>query len=198
MIDNEKFNSVLENGETIRWSGVARPYSLFDESRKKATILSVCYAVAWAVISIGGYYAAIASSGAEAKLGLVLFLLAISLLIIWMPVSDRSKIKKLLYAITDKRVIIGSSENTPPITMPIADIDAIRLDQGDNGNCHIRMGSSIFKAASRKLPGLAYSGKYVHENDDKKYTGLLFFNVSAEDGKKISTLLEPGISAAKA
>lgn len=197
MIDNEKLNTMLENGETIQWSGVARPYSVFDETRKKGTILSVCIALAWAALSIGGYYAAIASSGAEAKTGLVLFLLAISFFILWMPLSDKGKIKKLLYAITDKRVIIGTSENNPPITMPIADIDAIRLDNADNGNCHVRMGSTVFKAAPRKLPGLAYSGKYIHENDAKKYTGLLFYNVSAEDGKAISTLLEPAISSAK-
>ena len=197
MINNEKINSVLEKGETIKWSGVPRPYALFDESRKKATIFTLCCAAAWAVLTMGGYYAVTASSGGDVKSGVMIFLLAISLLIIWMPVSDKGKIKKLQYAITDKRVLIVSGENSNQIAMPIAYIDAVRVDKGDNGNCHVMVGSSVFKASPRKLPGLAYLGKYTGESDNKKYTGLVLFNVSDGDGKAASSLLESAISSAK-
>lgn len=198
MIDNEKLNSVLEQGETVKWSGVSQPYSLFDETRKKSTIFTLCCAAAWAVLTMGGYYAVTASSGAEVKLGVMLFLLATALLIIWMPISDKGKVKKLLYAVTDKRVLIVSKENTNQGAMSFANIDAVRVDKGDNGNCHVMVGSSVFKASPRKLPGLAYLGKFVGESDNKKYTGLVFFNVSADDAKTASNLLESAISSAKA
>lgn len=198
MIDNEKLNSALEKGETIKWTGVAQPYGLFDESRKSSTITSIVCALAWAVLSMGGYYALTRSNGADIKTGVMIVLLAISFIILWMPISDKSKIKKLTYAITDKRAIIVSKENNNPIAMNFADIDAIRTDKGDNGNSSVRVGSAVFKAAPRKLPGLAYHGEFVSQNDNKTYTGLVFFNVSAEDGRTISNLLEPAISAAKA
>lgn len=195
MIDNEKFKSVLENGEVIKWSGVPQPYSLFDESRKKSTIFSISCAAVWAILTMGGYYAVTASSGGEIKLGVMIFLLATALLVVWMPISDKGKIKKLLYAVTDKRVLVVSKENSNQIAMPIAKIDAVRVDKADNGNCHVMVGSPVFKASPRKLPGLAYLGKYTGESDNKTYTGVVLFNVSDADGKAISKLLEPALSA---
>lgn len=198
MNDNEKLNSALEQGETIKWSGVPQAYSLFDESRKKSTIFTVCCAAAWAVLSIGGYYAAVASSNADIKTGVIVFLLATACLIVWMPISDKGKVKKLTYAVTDKRVLIVSKEDRNPIAMPFSDIDAIRVDKADNGSCNVRVGSSTFKTSLRKLPSLAYLGRFTLENDNKSYTGLALFNVKDEDGKKISNLLEPAIASAKA
>lgn len=183
---NEKLNQLLENGETIQWSGVPQPYSIFDPSRKASTITTLCVALLWTIISVGGYYA----SGTEIKTGIVIFFLAISAIIVWMPISDKGRIKKLLYGITDRRVIVTAQENSDPITMPIADIDDIRIDEGDNGNCHVRVGSRVFKASAKKLPGLAYRGEYDDQDGKKKYKGLVLFNVTAKDGKTIESLLK--------
>ncbi|MDR1534149.1 MAG: hypothetical protein LBU64_03515 [Planctomycetota bacterium] len=192
MNKNEKLNNVLEKGETIRWVGAPRPYGLFDESRRGSTIMTICWALAWAVVSIWGYHAMTASSGAEIKTGVVIFLAGVSLMIVLMPVMDKRKVQKLLYAITDKKVNIISEENDNPISIPLADIDDIRVDKGDKGNCHVRVGSAVFKASVKKLPGLAFRGEFVSRDDGKKtYKGLVFFNVSAEDGKTIGKLLKP-------
>ncbi len=193
---NEKLNKALEEGEVIRWSGITQPYSLFDEGRKTGTIISLCWALGWAIVSIGGYYLATRSNGAEISTGVILFCIGISLIIVWMPISDKSKVKKLSYAVTDKKVIIVSKENDTPLTMPLADIDDIRIEKGDNGNCHVRVGSPVFKMSQRKLPVLAYRGEYVDEDGKKIYKGLGFFNVTAEDGKAISKLLKPALASA--
>ncbi len=196
MIATEKLNKTLEEGEVIRWSGVTQPYSLFDASRKTGTIISLCWALAWAVLSIGGYYAVALSNGAEISKGVIIFCLGVSAIIIWMPISDKSKVKKLSYAVTDKKVVIVSKENDAPIIMPLAAIDDIRIDKGDNGNCHVRVGSPVFKISSRKLPVLAYRGEYVDQDGQKVYKGMGFFIVRAEDGKAISKLLKPTLSPA--
>jgi hypothetical protein len=192
MINNEKLNNILEKRETIRWSGIPLPYSLFDGSRKTSTLMSLYWALAWAILSILGYYAMTASSGAEIKTGVLIFLVGISIMIALMPVLDKGKIKKLSYAVTDKRAIIVSGENDNPIAMPLADIDDIRIDKTDNGNCHVRIGSPVFKMPVKKLPGLAFRGEFVDQDGKKKYQGLVFFNVSAEDAKMIGNLLKPG------
>jgi hypothetical protein len=156
----------------------------------------VCLAVALGIILAGGYYAINASRGTEIKTGIMLFCLCVPLIVVWMPISDQSKVKKLLYAVTDKMVLIVSKDNDKPLTMRLADIDAIRVDQSDKGNCHVRVASPVFKAALRKLPGLACRGEFVDQDGNKMYKGLVLFNVSAEDGKVISNLLQPAAASA--
>ena len=196
MINNEKLNNALEKGESIKWSGVPRPYSLFDESRKTSTLMYLFWALAWAILSIWGYYAMTASSGAEVKNGGLIFLVGVSILVALMPALDKGKIKKLTYAVTDKKAVIVSRENDSLMSMNLADIDDIRIDKTDNGKCHVRVGSSVFKASAKKLPGLAFRGNFGDHDGKKKYHGLVFFNVTAEDAETIGKLLKPGAARA--
>ena len=186
MINNDTLNKFLEDGETIRWSGASQPNSIFDSSRKTSTTISLCIAAAWAVISVGAYYA----SGADIKIGVVLFLLAISAIILWMPISDNLKIKKLLYGITDKNVFVVSPDNAEPIMLPLPNNDEFRIENADNGNYHVKVGVPTFKMSARKLAVSAYRGEYDNDEGRKVYTGLVFFNISAKDGKMAEDLLK--------
>ncbi|CAK7006774.1 MAG: hypothetical protein DELT_00271 [Desulfovibrio sp.] len=197
MSENTKLDSALEQGEIVRWSGAPQPYSLFDESRKSSTIITLCWALAWGVALVGGYYASSVSNGAEVKTGIMAFCVFIPLFVIWMPVSDRNKIKKLSYAVTDKRVIVLSEGESNPISMPLTDIDAMRIEDADNGNCHIRLGSSVFKASARKLPGLAYRGDFYAHDGERAYKGLVIFNIPEEDAETVLDLLKPTIPIAE-
>ena len=197
MNDNANLIKALEEGETIRWSGAPQPYGLFDESRKTSTLISLGWALAWGIILVGGYCALVASSkSAELMKGVIIFLVAVSILIALMPLFDKNKIKKLLYAVTDKKVIIASQGDNKLFTMLIADIDELRIDEAGNGNCHIRMGASAFKTSIRKLPLLALRGESVSQDNKEIFKGLVFFNVSPEDGKAIGRLLKPAIPPA--
>lgn len=186
MSDNTILNNLLEDGETLLWSGAPQPYGLFDESHKKSTITTICLALAWGVFFVGGYYALAVSKDVEIREGVMLFCASVPLFVIGMALSDKNKVKQLLYAVTDKRAIVVSDK---PISLCAADIDNIRVDKADNGNCHIRLGSPAFKASPRKLPLLAHRGEYKDQENDRIYTGLVFFNVSAEDEKIIRDLL---------
>ena len=53
MNDNVKLVNTLEKGEIIRWSGAPQPYSLFDDSRKTPTIISLCWALGTGIILAG-------------------------------------------------------------------------------------------------------------------------------------------------
>ena len=188
---NEKLNKFLEEGEIIRWSGAPKPYALFDETHKTSTIISLCWALLWGIILIGGYYALTVSHGQEIKKGVMAICAAITLMILWSPIADKNNIKKLLYAVTDKKAVIVSKEDDRACTMRIADIDELRADKTGNGNCHVRAGSSVFKASARKLIGLACRGEFDMDNNEKIFKGLVFYNVSAEDGATICKLLKP-------
>jgi len=195
MSDNSKLNTVLEEGETLLWSGVPQPYSLFDESHKKSTMITLGWALAWGILLVGGYYTLTATKDVEMRTGVMLFCMAVPLFIIGMAVTDKNKVQKLLYAVTDKRAIVLSDK---PIAMRIADIDAIRVDEADNGNCHIRVGSPACKASARKLPIMAFRGEFSGQDNNKVHSGMAFFNVSAEDEKTIRDLLKPGAAPVEA
>ncbi|MDL2285457.1 hypothetical protein LJB93_01785 [Desulfovibrio sp. OttesenSCG-928-F07] len=195
MSDNKRLNSALEQGEVVMWSGAAQPYSLFGNSYKKSTMITLCWALAMAIILVGGYCAVAISRNVELKTGVLLFCAAIPVFIVWRDISDKNKVKKLLYAVTNKRAIIIYKKT---ISIPLVRIDAVGIDQADDGNCHIKVGSSTLKASPRKLPFLAYNGDFKGQETEEFCTGLVFFNVTAEAGKTIQKLLKPENSQAEA
>ena len=194
MSDNTKLNEALDQGEVIVWSGTPQAYSLFGESYKKSTMITLGLALAWAVILVGGYYALTVSNNVEIQKGVMLFCIGVPIFIIGMAISDKNKIQKLAYAVTDKRAIVLSEK---PISMRLADIDDVRIEKADDGNCHVRVGSPTFKTSMRKLPVLAYRGEFGGQGSDSSCNGLVFFNVSAEDERKIRDLLKPAALPAK-
>ena len=197
MRDNEIFNKFLEEGETVRWSAAPQPYGLFDETHKTSTLISLCWALAWGIFLVGGYYWLSVSQGQEIRKGIMAFCAVIPLMLAWGPVTDKNNVKKLRYAVTDKKIIVVYSDTDKAFTMNTADVDELRFEKTVNGNCHLRLGSPVFKVSARKLTGLAFRGEFDTEGNDKIYKGLVFYNLSAEDGNAIHTLLKPLIGGGK-
>ena len=191
MQNNEKLSKLLEEGEAVRWSGTPQPYGLFDETHKTSTMISLFWALFWGIILVGGYYASTVKSGQEIQKGVMFFCAIIPIAVAWSPIGDKNYIKKLLYAVTDKKVIVVSPETSNSFIMNIAGIDGVRVEKTKNGNCHIKVGSPVFKASAKKLLGLAIRGETDNEGNDKICKGLVFYNVSAEDGNAICGLLKP-------
>lgn len=194
MHNNKKLNTILEKGESIKWSGVAQPYSIFDETHKTSTIIFFCVALVWGIILVGGYVTLAMYKNQEIMKGATIFCIIISLLLAWRPISDKSKVKRLLYAVTDKNAIIISEGNDKACSMRIVDIDELRMEKTSNNNCHIRVGSPTFRTSVRKLPSLAYHGAFDILDDEKTYKGLVFYNVSIQDGETICNLLKPAVA----
>ena len=188
MQNDEKLSKLLEKGGVVRWSGTPQPYGLFDETHKTSTMISLFWALLWGIILVGGYYASAVKTGQEIQKGIMAFCAVIPIAVAWGPIRDKSNIKKMLYALTDKRAIVISSDENNSLTMNITDIDGVRVEKTNNGNCHIRLGSPVFKASARKLLGLAYRGEFETEDNNKIYKGLVFYNVSAKDGDMIRGL----------
>ncbi|MDR1731124.1 MAG: hypothetical protein LBR61_03425 [Synergistaceae bacterium] len=192
--DSEKLQKILEGGEIVRWSGSSQPYGLFDEAHKSFTMLSLMWALVWGIILVGGYFALCISRGLELKAVVMVVCAAVPLLIAWSPVGDKGNIKKLHYMVTDRKVVVSSSEGERACSMPIIDIDAIRAEKAGSDTCHLRFGSSTFKASAKKLPALAIRGEFDTRDNNKVYTGLVFYNISVSDGNTICDLLKPAVS----
>jgi hypothetical protein len=184
----------LEEGEALQWSGSPQPYSLLDKGHKTATFISWFWAAVWGVLLIGGYYALSISRGLEVKTSALVICAVVPLFIFWSPVGDKNRIKKLRYAITNKKVLVateGSAGSEKPCVLPLAAIGAVRVEKADEETCNLRLGPSTFKAPARKLPPLAIRGNFeTSSSSEKIYNGLVLYNISDGDGETVCDLLK--------
>ena len=170
----ESVTKLLEEKEFIRWNGSPQPYQLFDEAHKGATLVSLAWALAWAIFLVGGYYTLCVTQGQEIKTGVMLICVLIPLVLAWGPLGDKNSIKKLQYAVTDKKIIVVSSGGRDGCVLPLTDVNAVRIEKGGNGTCHCRLGSSTFKVSARKLPALAIRGE-LRSKTAKRYAWVWCF-----------------------
>jgi hypothetical protein len=184
----------LDEGEAVEWSGPPQPYTLLDEGHKTATYLSWFWAAVWGIFLVGGYYALCLSRELEIKTSAMVICAVVPLFILWGPAGDKGRIKKLLYAITNKRVLVvteGAAGSDKPCIMPLSAIGTVRVERADQGTCHLRLGVSTFKTPARKLPALAVRGNFEsNDSNEKIYNGLVLYNISDSDGEKACALLK--------
>jgi hypothetical protein len=191
--NNDIFKKVLEKGELIKLSCSPRPYKLLDETHKKQTITSWLWAMAVGVVLIVGYAVTCFYLNVELRAGTIIICAIVSLILAWSPVGDKKNMGKLRYAITNRRVISANLESDKIHSLAIPDIDAARLECADDETSHLRFGSSTFKEPLKKLPGIALNGKYEMKDSVRTYTGLIFYNISAGEGKEICDLLKSSV-----
>ena len=190
--DSDKLREILEKGETVRWSGSAQPYGIFDEVHKSSTLMSVALGLAVGIILTGGYLWLCLSREIEVKSVIMIFTLGFTLLIIWGPVSNRQRIARMIYAITDKRVIALSTGIGKAFAMSLPELDAVRLVQAGPGTCHLLFGSSVAKVSGKKLLALTLHGQDAEGEDKVRISkGIVFYNISTEAGNALRALLQP-------
>jgi len=189
--DSNGLREILEKDETVRWSGSMQPYGIFDEAHKKSTLVSIAWAVAVGIILTGGYLWLCASRNIEVKNVVIIFTLGFALLILWGPISNKKHLAGMRYAITDKRVIAFAKGIDKALVISLPALDAVRIVQAGHGTCHILFGSSVAKASGKKLLALTMYGQDA-EGEDKVKTsrGMVFYNISAEDGNTLRVLLQ--------
>jgi hypothetical protein len=153
---NDSVQKVLKEGETIRWSGCSQPFGLFDEEHKTSTISSFALALAVGGILSGGYWWQAMSQGMELKPGVMGFCICVGLLMLYGPFRNKKSVLRLRYAITDKRILVASTEKERVLSMPLSAIDGVRVEKAGDGTSHIRFGSSVFEASRKKTPDIGY------------------------------------------
>ena len=130
------------------------------------------------------------SRNIELKAMIIVICAAIPLAMAWSPAADQKNIKKLRYAITDRRAITASTDGDKAHSMAISDIDAARLERAGIGTCHLRLGSSTLNMPLKKLPSAAVNGRYDTSNTAKNCTGLVFYNISKSEGEEMYNMLK--------
>jgi hypothetical protein len=190
--DSNGLREVLEKDETVRWSGPTQPYGIFDEAHKRSTLVSIAWGLAVGIILTGGYLWLCASRNIEVKNVVLIFTLGFALLIVWGPISNKKRLAGMRYALTDKRVIAFATGIGKALVMSLSALDAVRIVQAAPGTCHILLGSPVAKASGKKLLALTMYGRDAEGEDKVKVSkGMVFYNLSAEDGNTLRVLLQP-------
>jgi hypothetical protein len=189
--DSEKLREFLDKDETVRWSGSAQPYGIFDEAHKKSTLVSVIFGLAAGIFLAVGYLWLCVSRNIEVKNVILFFVLGFALLILWNPIANKKHLSRMKYAVTDKRVIAFSAGIGKAFAMPLSALDGVRFAQAAAGTCHILFGSPVAKATGKKLMSLTMHGRDVEGEDKVKISkGMVFYNVDSEAGKTLRALLQ--------
>jgi hypothetical protein len=190
--DGDKLQDVLEKDETVRWSGPAQPYEIFDEAHKNSTLASIVLGLAAGGILLGSYWWICTSRDMEMKNVIIFFILGLALLILWGPIANKKRLARMRYAVTDKRIIAFSTEIDKAFAMSLTALDAVRIVQAGPGTCHVLFGSSVAKASGKKLLSLTLHGRDAEGEDKVKISkGMVFYNISAEAGNTLRALLPP-------
>ncbi|MDR2113554.1 MAG: hypothetical protein LBQ62_10760 [Candidatus Accumulibacter sp.] len=190
--DSDRLREILEKDETIRWSGSAQPYGIFDEAHKSSTLVSMGWGLAVGIFLVGGYLWLCISRDIEVKNVIIIFALGFALLILWSPISNKKRLAGIKYAVTDKRVIALSTGIGKAFAMSLSSLDGVRIVPAGPGTCHILFGSSVAKASGKKLLSLTMHGQDAEGEDKVKISrGMVFYNISTEAGNILRALLQP-------
>lgn len=101
----EMLKNALDNDEKLLWSGRPEAFDTFDETNKKHFIKKVITAAVITALLVAGYALLVAGSG-NFKLSIVVIILVFAVYSPMNLILDANKLKKkVLYGITDKRLI---------------------------------------------------------------------------------------------
>lgn len=190
------FDTLLGEGEHLEWVGKSEPFKLMDGVQKKRLTMRFLICGVIAVVLTAAYVIAVSASGGSIQALIPILTIGVPLFVMVRPVMDCNTIsKKLIYAVTNKRIIAYQNETT------VADMDLDKigevkvLDRG-NGIGNVAFGVDAVSAPEHKHRFIAIQPKYKYENSDKLYTGIVFYNVA--EHKKIISILNKDVKVKQA
>ena len=176
---DELLKTSLEPGEQLLWSGQAEPFETLDVVYKKrfTIVTAVCALVA--VLLIIGYI--IIAREVGVKLLFILLILALTAIAPLNVISDAGKLRKTLYAVTDRR-LITVREAVRSVAYDKIQEAALRKDEA--GHTSLLCGVDALKGKPWKLRECAVLGPRFDPEDDSTCQGFVFYAVQDVDGLK--------------
>ena len=92
---------------------------------------------------------------------------------------DYKRLRKVIYVITDRRLIVSANDNRA-YDMPLSHVDRIEVFPGTGGMTLI-LGSTVAKASEGKLRVLTLYGKTDEVNGKEHTVGSVLYNLADAD-----------------
>ena len=128
----EKIKNCLEKNEEILWTGKPQITKMLDEDVKVDALRRIAISASVCILLVAGYFAICMKNGVSVKWGLVAVVIAICVIAVSHIFTCWKSLKKVVYVITDQRVIIWHSE-FKLYALPLKNVDMIQIVTGKNG-----------------------------------------------------------------
>ena len=196
---DDRIKKLLKADEHVRWIGKAEKDPFLNDSNRSSMILRW---VLTAVIAVGlsVLYAVYCSNKAIPYYWAVnIFTIGVPLYIAVLPYMDHKRLRKVIYAITDRRVIVSANDNRA-YDMLLSHVDSIQISRGIGGTTLI-LGSAVANASENKLRVLSLYGKMDEVCGKERTVGAALYNLADADVARsllIEGPMEPKVSESQA
>ena len=136
----QAFQNYLRSGEQVRWHGVTKPFPLLERDAKFLILGKWIGTGAVTAVLLRLYI----GNSPDWSLKAVIAVLLVAALLIVSPFVEKWNVLGQQYWITDQRVIFMSRDRTF-YYMELADIDDIRLVEGQTEEGTMVVGSRVFE-----------------------------------------------------
>ena len=174
----EKIDSILQPGETVKWSGRPQNIKLMEAPYGTSFVIRVIVAL---ILFAGGFYFSGPGAGATAKpLDTTVILcvcIIVGLYLILDPILVARKLTRTAtYYITDRRVIACFAKGVHEMTVKsrnLDELDEVTVDKLSNGNSVIYLGKKTNRAVRKAR--IQYC--YTDAQDKEENIPLMFYSV---------------------
>lgn len=122
---SENIKKVLDPEEKLLWTGTPEPFHANDLTHQKGFIIRAIIAVAVGVLCSAGY--CLAAKAGTLKPGVFVVLWVICIYAIFTERISCSRVKKLEYGLTDKRVVVLNDDNVTGFEY--SEVESYRLER---------------------------------------------------------------------
>lgn len=189
----ERIGKLLKAEEQIRWTGKPENDPFFTAANKGRLIVRW---IIMAIVAVGlsVAYAVYCTNKHITYYWVVnIFTIGVPLYAAVLPYMDYKRLRKVVYAITDRRVIVSANPNRT-FDMNLADVDRIEISPCCGGST-LLLGSAVANAHENKLRVLALYGKMGEADGKERTVGLALYNLADADIAR-SLLIEGPVEAA--
>lgn len=166
----ENIKDALIEGENPVWAGRPGNFGLTDGNMKASVIARIVICAVLAVALLAAYIAVYAGTEVFQPLMIVVILAVFGFLGLRPSMDRNNLIKKTVYCITDKRVILGAGNDVFDISR--SGLKAKIVDAG-NGNVHVALGKCVETAENKyRVASLA-----PQRGKGDMVTGFVMYNV---------------------
>lgn len=173
---DELIKGRMEEGETILWQGGTEAIEALDKTNKKRFWVTLAICAVLAVVINALYITNVKGEVKPAVIVIILLLCAFAPL---RRILDASAVRKLRYVVTDKRLMIVSTEAKAVLLSRIP-VCALRSDE--DGHLSFLAGENALKAKSSHWRDLALTGQPNSADADEPVDGVAFYAVADKAG----------------
>lgn len=168
---NEELNNALEKGENLLWSGGVASFKIFEGQRKGQLLKSIVITLAITIAIIAGYLAAIRSTGADVMPALIIIILLLGLFAAFSIIMDAGKVRKQIYAVTDRRILVLSQGKVSGISYD--NLGEYSFVKEASGNTCFIAGSDMARYNEKKL--IKFASLSIREAEGGACSSLVLF-----------------------